>query len=179
MSDTPPSMPSRITRLLGAELSRLGGRAGPVVAVAVPGLLAALTCVGYRVIGPGDDPFALFNGWGCAAKGAGIGLQAGAFVLLIVASQLASAEASSGALRSALLAPVLRRDIFAAKTVSALAWALAIFIVVWAVSLLLGAVLYGYGDVVEIIEYFGERYTEPHKTAAEMTPILVKVLLLS
>jgi ABC-type transport system involved in multi-copper enzyme maturation permease subunit len=128
--------------------------------------------LGYRFVGPEQDPFALFNGWGCVAKAAGVGLPVAAFVLLIVGSQLAAADAASGALRSTLCAPLRRRDVFIAKAVSASLWAFAVFASVWAVALLFGALFFGFGDVVEVIRYGGETATLVHRSGADMAGIL-------
>lgn len=169
----------RIARLAEAELRALRGRPGPLVALGAPVLAAVAVALGYRHVGPSEDPLSLYNGWGCAARAASVALQVGAFALVLFASQIVARDAGSGALRTLLCGPHRRAEIFASKTLAALGWALAVFASVWAASLLMGLLLFGFGDVVEPIEYAGRTMLYVHKTAAEMRGVLLPVVLLT
>jgi ABC-type transport system involved in multi-copper enzyme maturation permease subunit len=177
----PGSLPphQRVLRLVLAEGTRLRGRWGPVLALGTPALVVSAAALGYRFLGTREDTEALFNGWGCAAQSAGAGLVAGAFILLLLCSQLVAQEASSGALRTTLSIPVKRGEVFAAKALWACLWTAAVFVATWAVALFFGGVLFGFGDVTESVKYGGETAILTHHTAGRMGAILARVIPLS
>lgn len=174
-----PGAAGRVVRLLRAELAKTRGRVAPALVPAAAGAAALLGALGYRFVAPLEDPMALQNGWGATASAARLGLPAGAFLLLVLGSQLVAADASSGALRSVLCLPVRRGEVFAAKALAAFAWAVAVFAAVWGVSLACGAAFGGFGDVTETLRYGGETAVIRHQGADRMAGILGAVLPLS
>jgi ABC-type transport system involved in multi-copper enzyme maturation permease subunit len=181
--DAPPPEPitavQRIGSLLRAEAVRLRGRSGPVLALAVPVLVTGLAALGYKVLGRSEDATALFNAWGCAAQAAGAGLSASAFVLLLLCSQAIAQEASSGVLRSVLCTAARRREVFVSKALWALFGTLVLFAATWIVALLSGALLFGFGDVVETLRFGRESTLHVHHTSGAMAGILLRVVPLS
>ncbi|GEM_PF-3527083 len=177
--NAPPSGPMRFLGLLRAEMTRLRGRPGPLLVLAGTAGVAVVSGLGYRFHGPVEDPLALYNAWGLAASAASAGLTAGAFFLLLLASQIVSAESGTGALRTALLMPARRREVFLAKAVWALVWAAAVFVAAWAPALLLGQAFFGFGDVTEALSYAGRIRVMVHYEGGEMASLLWRVVPLT
>ncbi|MHC5036715.1 MAG: ABC transporter permease [Planctomycetota bacterium] len=177
--EKPPPLGRRLLPLLYGEGVKLRGRWGPRLVLLTPVGITILAAVGYHTLGPKEDPFGIFNGWGCAARAAGTGLQVGGFLLLVFLSQSVASETSSGALRSVLCAPVNRRDVLTSKVLWGLLWTGGIFTAVWITALLSGAALRGFGDVVEVMKYGGETAVIQHHSTERMTSILLRVIPLS
>jgi len=130
-------------------------------------------------MGPLEDPHGLFNGWGCASRGAGAGLATGAFFLLLFCSQVIASEAASGAMRTTLSAPIRRIDVFFAKALWCLLWAVLVFAVAWAVSWGAGAILFGYGDVTESLRFGDQTALFTHHDGAKMGSVLLRTVAAS
>jgi ABC-type transport system involved in multi-copper enzyme maturation permease subunit len=151
-----------------AELVKLVGSRAAWSGLAAAVGMTLLAGLAYRFVEAPRDPTTLYNGFGCLGYSLSVGAWTASLLLLLYASLTAVQERAWGTLAFCLTRPVGRRGLFAAK-VGALG--LATFLVFTAVAAAAvggAAVLYGFGDVEEVVALGSLSSTYLHHTCDEM-----------
>lgn len=113
------------------------------------------------------------SGFGATASALQVGLPLLAMALAGLASQMLAGELARGTLRNVLLRPQTRTDVVVGKALAAVAFSLASFALLVAVSIAVAGWQFGFRDVVEILPN-GEEFALV--AASELRPELARAL---
>jgi len=144
----------RIGRLVEIECAKTFRQPFIYISFVMVALVALLSALAIKSTFDSLPQFktGILNGQYCLVSSASRALYVGGFFLMVLGAFTLSQEEGSGVFRMVLPRPFRRWEYYIAKLILLLAYAGLLYYVALMVSYIMGGVLFGYGDIVDLSE---------------------------